>query len=349
MVAEGSAAAAAPNASYGAPVYGALLLDIGDVITAAVFDQLDELEQVLGTTLVGRGPLDPAGDPLWQRYLNGELTFVGYWKQYASAAGYDDWKQLFRDLVEHVPDRFSDPDAVALMTDAKAAGYKVAVLTNDGIGIAGREFFAGRIEFAALDAFIDAREFGEAKPAPAPYLRAAKELDLSPGEIVFLDDTPECVDGARAVGMTGVLVDPLDKDAAFVTTRSLLGLGPISRTRALVRRADDAWSGNDLEATMAMFDADVIVYWNGTKMASGAEQTRRFHLDRLGWGSTDRDETSRRTYRAAEGDTIATEWERFVRHADGTLERFVAGELWSMRGDRVIEWTVHTGAAGAVR
>ncbi len=204
--------------------FGGLLLDIGDVITAAVFDQLDDLERVLGRKLVGRGPLDPDGDPLWQRHLAGELSFQAYWLEYAVVAGYDDWRQLFRDLAVHVPDRFSDPAAVSLMDDAREAGYKVAVLTNDGVGIAGRDFFAGRPEFARLDAFIDAREFGEAKPAPEPYLRAALVLGLAPNQIVFLDDSPACVDGARAVGMTAVLVDPMHKGPAFDETRALLGL-----------------------------------------------------------------------------------------------------------------------------
>jgi HAD superfamily hydrolase (TIGR01509 family) len=205
--------------------FRALLLDIGDVITAPVFDQLDDLERALGRPIRGRGPLDPDGDPIWQRHLAGELTYIGYWMELAAAAGYDDWKQLFRDLVVYVPDRFSDANAVALMHDAKAAGYKVAVLTNDGVGIAGREFLMQRPELAPLlDAFVDARELGEAKPAPEPYLRAARTLGITPAEIVYLDDTPECIDGARAVGMTGVLVDPLDKAPSFEQTRALLGL-----------------------------------------------------------------------------------------------------------------------------
>ncbi len=56
--------------------YEALLLDIGDVITAPVWDQLDEFEQVTGRTITGRGPLDPSDDPAWQPYLDGEITWV---------------------------------------------------------------------------------------------------------------------------------------------------------------------------------------------------------------------------------------------------------------------------------
>lgn len=204
----------------------ALLLDIGDVISAPVWDQFDELEKVLGRRFVGRGPLDPDGDPLWQRHLAGELSFYEYWIAYAAANGYENWKLMFKEVADHLPHRFSDPEAIRLMNDAKAAGYKVAVLTNDGVGISGRAFFDTLPEFEVLDAFFDARETGFAKPHPEPYRRAAEGLGLDPGQIVFLDDTPACIEGAEAVGMVGVLVDPVVRAPAFARTRELLGLQP---------------------------------------------------------------------------------------------------------------------------
>jgi len=207
--------------------FDALLLDIGDVISAPVWDQLDELEQRLGRTIAGRGPLDSDGDELWQRLQRGELSYYDYWREFAAANGYDDWRVLFRDLALHLPHRFGDEDAYALMADARAAGLKVGVLTNDGVGIAGHDFFASLPEFQALDAFVDARELGSAKPDPEPYLRAADALGTAPERILFLDDTQVCIDGAARVGMTGVLVDPIDKGPAFARSRALLGLAAV--------------------------------------------------------------------------------------------------------------------------
>lgn len=203
--------------------FDALLLDVGDVITAPVWAQLDELERVTGATLVGRGPEDP-DDDLWLQHTQGEITFVEYWERFAERNGFDDWRDLFRQLGSHLPHRFGDPDAYALMADARAAGYKVGVLTNDGVAISGTDFFAGIPEFQQLDAFVDARAKGLAKPDPEPYLRAAEELDVEPARVVFLDDAQACIDGAERVGMTGVLVDPIDKRPSFARTRSLLGL-----------------------------------------------------------------------------------------------------------------------------
>jgi HAD superfamily hydrolase (TIGR01509 family) len=203
--------------------FDALLLDIGDVITAPVWDQFDELEKALGRKFIGRGPNDP-NDELWLQHKQGEITFMEYWEQYAERNGFEDWRDLFRQLGTHLPHRFGDPAAYALMADARASGYKVGVLTNDGVGINGTDFFAGIPEFQQLDAFVDARAKGFAKPDPEPYLRAAEELAVEPDRVVFLDDTPACVDGAERVGMTAVLVNPLHKDQAFARTRSLLGL-----------------------------------------------------------------------------------------------------------------------------
>jgi putative hydrolase of the HAD superfamily len=206
--------------------FDALLLDVGDVITAPVWQQLDELEPIIGRTIVGRGPLDPDNDPCWAAYATGEITFAQYWVEFARLNEFDDWRQLFRLLAVELPHRFGDPLAYELMAEARDAGYKVGVLTNDGVGIAGPDFFAGIPEFQALDAFVDARATGTAKPDPEPYLRAAKALDVETDRVVFLDDAQVCVDGAERVGMTAVLVDPVDKVPAFARTRSLLGLSP---------------------------------------------------------------------------------------------------------------------------
>ena len=64
------------------------------------------------------------------------------------------------------------------------------------------------------------------KPDPQAYLIAAEALGAAPEQVVFLDDTPECARGARAVGMIDILVDPLDRTPAFAQARKLLGLPP---------------------------------------------------------------------------------------------------------------------------
>ena len=51
----------------------ALLFDVGDVLMESNWVVLDELERRTGRRFTGRGAMDPAGDPAWQRCLAGEI------------------------------------------------------------------------------------------------------------------------------------------------------------------------------------------------------------------------------------------------------------------------------------
>ncbi len=320
-------------------MYDGLLLDIGDVIVNAPWEALDEFEAVTGRRVPGRGPYGADDDPLWQARLAGELTYFGYWDALAKAAGFEDWRQFFRAVTDAMPHRMFDDDALALMRDARAAGHRVGVLTNDGYLINGPEWFQSRPEFQDLDAFVDATELGVRKPAAEAYLAAAKVLDVAPERIVFLDDTPECVEGARLVGMVGLHVDPQARQPAFERARELLGLVPPSRAARLVQAAEDAYSSLDLDAVLRLFHPDCVIWWNGRKVASGLEEVRRFHTERLGFGASGpADFHLTKTLRAAEGDTICVEWVSSHRRTDGSTAVGRAGEFWTMRGDLVIEW-----------
>ena len=196
-------------------MHEALLLDIGYVIIELNWPAVEAYEAATGRPSPGRDGFGPPEDT--------PAPDV-YWDRVAKARGMEGFVALFRGMAEVVPDRLFDPAAVALMDDARAAGHPVGVLSNEAHSFIGRDFFARRPEFADLDAFVDATDIGVRKPAPAAYLAAAEALGTPPDRIVFLDDTPECVEGARAVGMTAIRVDPYDRVPAFALARSLLAL-----------------------------------------------------------------------------------------------------------------------------
>jgi putative hydrolase of the HAD superfamily len=202
----------------------ALLLDIGYVIIEITWPAFTAYEAAIGATAPGADGFDPDGDALWQQHRAGTIGADDYWDRVSRSRSLGGFLALFRGMAELVPDELFDPAAVALMRDARAAGRRVGVLSNDAHTFIGREFFAARPEFADLDAFVDATDIGFRKPAPEAYLAAAEALGVPPEGIVFLDDTPECVEGARHVGMTGILVDPFDRTPAFKQARDLLAL-----------------------------------------------------------------------------------------------------------------------------
>jgi HAD superfamily hydrolase (TIGR01549 family) len=81
---------------------------------------------------------------------------------------------------------------------------RAAILSNSADG-ARREEHA-RYRFADFfDPVLYSHEIGTAKPDPACYLLTCEALGLPPGAVVMVDDVPELVAGAQAVGMHGVL------------------------------------------------------------------------------------------------------------------------------------------------
>jgi putative hydrolase of the HAD superfamily len=204
--------------------YDALLLDMGYVILEVSWPVLEAYEKATGIAMPTSALLEQSDDPLWDARVEGVSESDRYWDGVARAAGFDGFLAMFREMVATVPDAMIDRDAIALINDARAAGKKVGVLSNDAYSFVGREFFEGRPEFADLDAFVDAVDIGVRKPDPAAYLAAADALGVAPETVVFLDDTPECVRGAGAVGMAALQVDPLARRPAFDEARRLLGL-----------------------------------------------------------------------------------------------------------------------------
>ncbi len=317
----------------------ALLFDVGDVLMESNWVVLDELEGRTGRRFTGRGAMDPAGDPAWQRCLAGEIDIDEYWNQLARSGGYPDRITMWRAMSVELGSEVFAADAIALVDEARAAGIKVGILSNDLYRSATREWVVSRPEFDKFDVLVDCTEFGERKPAPGPYLKAAADFGLPPSEIVFLDDTPYCIEGARAVGMVGVSVDPLARSHAFDLARRLVGLIPPTTADQLVAAAEAAYHSQDLSQIMPLLHPDIVIYWNGRKVAEGLEQARDFHSSRLGFGSTTRhDYQLHKTLRAADGDTICVEWQSSYRTDDSRLVRGAAGEFWTMRYGLLIEW-----------
>jgi HAD superfamily hydrolase (TIGR01509 family) len=189
-------------------VSSALLLDLGFVIVDVTPESTRAYQQVTGTSLPGLDDAAAERD----------------WEEAARRSGHADMVGLFRAIVASAPETLFVPDAVSLIADADADGVPVGVLTNHAYSIAAPEWYAGRPELAPLRMFIDAADIGYPKPDPQGYLIASEQLGVAPAEVVFLDDTPDCIDGARAVGMTAIVVDPTDRRQAFDAARRLLGI-----------------------------------------------------------------------------------------------------------------------------
>ena len=90
------------------------------------------------------------------------------------------------------------------------------------LGYAG--IFALILLFLATAAVI-----GFSKPRPEAYLAMARALGVAPEACLFVDDRPECVEGARQVGMRAWLLDRRGKSTADNRLRGLGELFDVSR------------------------------------------------------------------------------------------------------------------------
>ena len=154
----------------------ALLFDVGDVLMESNWVVVDELERRTGRRFTGRGAMDPAGDPAWQRCLSGEIDVDEYWNQLAQSGGYDDritfWRAMSVELGAGV---FAD-DALALVDEARAAGIPVGILSNDLYRSATREWVAGRPEFDRVRCLGRLHRVRRAQACTGPVLEGGRGL-----------------------------------------------------------------------------------------------------------------------------------------------------------------------------
>ena len=75
--------------------------------------------------------------------------------------------------------------------------YRTAILSNSFVGAREREQAAYGFE-DLVDDIVYSHEAGMAKPDPRSYALTCARLGVTAGETAFLDDTADCVAGARA-------------------------------------------------------------------------------------------------------------------------------------------------------
>jgi putative hydrolase of the HAD superfamily len=210
----------------------ALLLDIGGVILAGgpvlatAFARGDPAMRPLADAVGGFGS---AGDELWHRMLVGEVSERGYWAtrsaELGSAIG-ETWqtRDLMNRLYAQPREVWLNTEVVELMTDVRDAGIPLAALTNDLRDFHGQEWVDAQEFFGLFDTIVDASVTGVLKPHPAAFAAGIAALGLPAGDIVYLDDMPWNVDGARNAGLDTYHVSHDDPGAAAAWARERLSL-----------------------------------------------------------------------------------------------------------------------------
>jgi putative hydrolase of the HAD superfamily len=99
------------------------------------------------------------------------------------------------------------PDTAACLANLRARGLRLAVLTNFELPSVDLTFQHAGVDPDQFEVLLSSASTGLFKPNPLAYLAAADALNLRAGECAFVDDLPENVDAARALGMAAWLID----------------------------------------------------------------------------------------------------------------------------------------------
>lgn len=207
-----------------------LLLDVGVVFFKSAWEIADQYEQVRGLpagTVVGRGPLDTAGDERWNRYLQGEATEREYWldfaaKAQANGAPLDGHPTIMRAMFQTPGVDIIRAQALSLVRRAKQAGLRVGILTNELMDFQGRDWVESQDWFPLFDVIVDSSEIAIRKPDIRAYDIAIEAMGLPANEIVFIDDNPTYVQGGLDAGLVSLQLDVTDPGEVFDRARQLL-------------------------------------------------------------------------------------------------------------------------------
>lgn len=137
-------------------------------------------------------------------YDRADLDCVTYWQKVAAGMGRSFSPAQIAELsrLDIASWLHLQPGTVSLIEDLAAAGHRLALLSNAPAEVAevvAALPLAARFEHCAFSCYLRA-----AKPEPECYRAVLALLGARPDEVVFLDDRPENVTGAEALGIRAV-------------------------------------------------------------------------------------------------------------------------------------------------
>jgi putative hydrolase of the HAD superfamily len=160
------------------------------------------------------GRVDPHG-----QITIGEWTEAQYVQRYRDVLGFPE--EDTERFVETMWDWYCgelDQQMFEFAANLRPA-YRTAILSNSADGARREE--QARYGFEQLvDEIVYSHEVGLAKPDSRIYDLTCRRLGVQPEEVAFLDDVPENVEAARAVGWHALLHE--DTPASIATLEALL-------------------------------------------------------------------------------------------------------------------------------
>lgn len=119
--------------------------------------------------------------------------------------------RFYFDVMEVVDaPRLLNNQIMELIYDLKKKGYKLGILSNDT-----KEGAVVIREDEGLDSLFDlilvSAETGLAKPTPEAFLDFVKKLEITPQELVYIDDAKANIAGAEALGIKAIYCEDVSR------------------------------------------------------------------------------------------------------------------------------------------
>ncbi len=148
-------------------------------------------------------------NPAWGRFERGEITEEETLRCFAEADPEikEELYTAFSDLTGMLTMRSF---AIPLVRQLKAAGYGVYYLSNYSKK-AYDECGSSLAFMPFMDGGLVSFRVGKTKPDPGMYTAFLEAYALKAEECVFVDDTPENVSAAKALGFSGILFRSQDQ------------------------------------------------------------------------------------------------------------------------------------------
>ena len=206
-------------------MFTAVLWDFVGVILSSPFEAFNRYEQAndLPTDFIRTVNSTDPHTNAWARLERSDISALDFDAAFAADSAALGHRIPGADVLALLAGEVR-PEMVAALDTVKAAGYRIACLTNN---VSGEHASAERTDtiagiMARFDAIIESSKVGVRKPEPRFYEIACETLDVAPSACVFLDDLGINLKPAAAMGMTTIKV--LNAQQALTELSGILDL-----------------------------------------------------------------------------------------------------------------------------
>jgi epoxide hydrolase-like predicted phosphatase len=200
--------------------YRAVIFDLGGVVVGSPLAAIAayEAEEKIPAGSLNRIVVGTGSGGAWSRLERGELGLEAFYPLFDEECARAGCRISARALMRRVGEAtLPRPAMLEAIRRIRAQGLRAAAVTNNWIS----EDAGSSLLRPHFDVYIESAVVGIRKPDSRIFHLACRELEVTPPEVVFLDDIGTNLKSARTLGMTTLKVE--DPDAALAELERLLG------------------------------------------------------------------------------------------------------------------------------